>query len=121
MKKEKIGVNDEIRLYTNEKIISFIAQKIGLCIIYHSKSAFATQMKKIVDQLFLSLFLDQTTAQMITAIAKNISSFPKNERNYIFKHWDIDTIGGIMPVMELTCGADKLHWALGKRGLFERR
>ena len=114
--REKIRINDELRLYINEKVISFHAQKIKLCITYHSKSAFATDMKKIVDQLFLTLFLDQTTAQMIIAIAKNISSLPKKEQSNIFKYWDLDTIGRIMPVMEQVSGADKLHWAQTVQG-----
>lgn len=110
-KREKIRINDELKLIINEKIISFHAQKIGLCITYHSKSEFATDMKKIVDQLFLTLFLDQRTAQLITAIAKNISSLPKKRQIDIFEDWDLDTISEIMPVMTDASGADKLHWA----------
>ena len=72
--KEKIKINEEIRFCTNNKSIFFVAQKIELKIVYDSKSNFAIDMKKIVDQLFLTLFLNQTTAQLITAIAKNISS-----------------------------------------------
>ena len=86
-------------------------KKKGLKIVYHSRSAFAIDMKKLVDQLFLTLFLDQTTAQLITAISKNISYLPPKKQNDIFKDWDLDTIGSILPVMDQTSGADKLHWA----------
>lgn len=114
--KEKIKINDELKLVTNEKEISFIAKKIDLCLIYRSRSAFAIDMKKIIDQLFLTFFLDQNTANIVTAIAKNISSLPKKKQNDIFGDWDLDTISKIMPVMEDTNGADKLHWTQTVQG-----
>ena len=44
--REKNKINDELRFGTNVKNISFIAQKIGLKMVYHSRSAFAIDMKK---------------------------------------------------------------------------
>lgn len=110
--KGKIKINEELRFCTDEKNISFTAQKIELNILYNSKSDFAIDMKKIADQLFLTLFLDQKTPQLITYIAKNISSFPKKKQNEFFENWDQDTIGLIMPDMHhTTSAADKLHWS----------
>lgn len=109
-KREKIKINDQLRFCTNENNVSFIAQKIELSILYHSKSAFAIDMKKIVDALFMTLFLDQKAAQLITYTAKYISSLPKKKQNDIFENWDLDIIGEILPMMQAS-GADKLHWA----------
>ena len=110
-RKEKIKINSDLRFCTNNGSISFVAQKIDLKIEYSTIRDFASDVKKIVDQLFMTLFLDQKTSMLITSVAKYISSLPKKRQKDIFEDWDMDTISAILPDMHETSGADKLHWA----------
>lgn len=114
--KEKIKVNDELKFHTNDKVIYFIAKNIDLNLSYHSRSEFAMDMKKIIDQLFLTFFLDQNTAKIVTGIAKKIALLPKKKQVEVFDDWELDTICKIMPEMDETSGADKLHWTQTVQG-----